>query len=425
MSRSSLYDERIVRLSSPNTVLGMLQRGRGEGFLAVRDLEIDEATELVWRCVVHDPRWDLQVESRAEYYSLLIEELEVDIGRFRAQSCPKPFDDVDQRLVVDVLGELAKRGHDLAAEVLLTHVNPSGQWDDAVYQLSLIPQSNFLDQLVVELEANFGEEDRVAIVARWSDEIAWDELAPNRSWVRDGLSTSEVRVQSRGRAPELPDVAEGAEVLLAYPWPPVLPKRLVHRLTNMLREGELELLLEAVKQPGIAQWVAFNVLGRLNHPGAIDVAAVILEADKSGPSRRGAFRYIESLDPEHTLPLARSWYSTNDGRSTAAQRILARHSEPEDAPLLVDQLKHAWEVRDFYSLCSYAEALKLHPADVPWDLCAEIFEQTEYSYSRGVVAETLAAADRARFIDQYGTAAAFDCNSRVVDLVAIDRRAKK
>ncbi len=417
MTRSAVDDPRIVRLSPPDSVMGLLQRGRGEGFLAAKSMAGDEARDLVWRCVVHDPRWDLQVESRTAYYALLIEELAIDIDRFSAGNCPLPFEDVDQRPVVNVLGELATRGHDVAGQVLLSHVAEGEQWDDAIYQLSVIPQSNYLNQLVQVLETRFNEDDREAIVARWSNEIPWGELGSGRMWVQRGLATSQHWAQSRGPAPEFPDMDEGAGVLLAFPWPPVLPKRLVHRLTNMLRKGELELMVEAVNAPGTAQWVAFNALGRLNHPGGIDVAAAILEADESGPSRRGAFRYFNLLESGHTLPLARLWYSLDDGRVVAAEQIFARHAEPSDVPLLVDQLRKAWARRDFYSLCSYAEALKLHPTGVPWGLCAEIFEQSEYSYSRGIVAETLVAANRGMFIERYGTAAAYDCEPQVRDLV--------
>lgn len=416
MNRSALEDERILRLSPPDTALGMLQRGRGEGFLAAKSMSNDEAQDLVWHCVVHDPRWDLQVESRSEYYALLVEELGIDLGRFSARSCPEPFEDVDQRLVVGVLGELATRGHDLAGQVLLTHVAEGDQWDDAVYQLSVIPQEHHLSQLVSVLEARFSQEERAAIVDRWNTEIPWVEIAGDRPWVKQGFVRREEWARSRGKAPELPGMTEDAATLLAYPWPFVLPKRLVHRLTNMLRDGELEMIVEAVKQPSSAQRVAFEVLGRLNNPRGLEVAEAILKADESGPSRMGALRYLDRLESEHTLPLARAWYGLDDGRSVAAEHALTRHAEPADVPLLIDQLRVNWAVRDFYSLCSYADALVRHPADVPWDLCAEIFEQAEYSYSRGVVAKTLITADGARFIEQFGTAAAFDCNSRVSEL---------
>ncbi len=59
-------------LANPDTVLGKLQRGTGAGFLEAIALPSGEAAELIWDCVVYDPRWDQQVESRDRYYADLI-----------------------------------------------------------------------------------------------------------------------------------------------------------------------------------------------------------------------------------------------------------------------------------------------------------------------------------------------------------------
>jgi hypothetical protein len=97
-------------LADPTTVLGKLQRGTGDGFLEVVALPTDEGADLVWACVVRDPRWDQQVESRDRYYADLIAHLDFDPDRLRTQNCPEPPADRDQRLVVGVLAELAADG---------------------------------------------------------------------------------------------------------------------------------------------------------------------------------------------------------------------------------------------------------------------------------------------------------------------------
>lgn len=55
--------------ASPESDLGLLQRGRGSGWLRVADRPDGRA--LLLMCLGSDPRWDHQVESRSDYYATL------------------------------------------------------------------------------------------------------------------------------------------------------------------------------------------------------------------------------------------------------------------------------------------------------------------------------------------------------------------
>jgi len=58
-------------LAHPSSLLGQLQRGRGMGFLAALDAPPTVVAPLLLECIIYDPRWDAQLEQRADYYALL------------------------------------------------------------------------------------------------------------------------------------------------------------------------------------------------------------------------------------------------------------------------------------------------------------------------------------------------------------------
>lgn len=67
--------------AEPKTLLGMLQRGRGEGFQRLLDEAPQRAWALIEGCLRHDPRMDRQVESRSWYYGTLILKAEMPLER--------------------------------------------------------------------------------------------------------------------------------------------------------------------------------------------------------------------------------------------------------------------------------------------------------------------------------------------------------
>jgi hypothetical protein len=48
-----------------NSLKGRLQRGRGQGYLDALSAPSEEARAALLDCIVRDPRWDSQVESRS------------------------------------------------------------------------------------------------------------------------------------------------------------------------------------------------------------------------------------------------------------------------------------------------------------------------------------------------------------------------
>ncbi|MCP5071081.1 MAG: hypothetical protein GY946_31345, partial [bacterium] len=223
----------------------------------------------------------------------------------------------------------------------------------------------------------------MAIVHRWRYEVPWDQIANVRPWVKRAIdSFADGATAKAAELPAPPSMDRSAAELLEHSWSGALPKRLLHRLTVMLRAGERDELIAALEISGGGKRVAFQALARLEDPGGLSVAETILRGDASGPDRSAALRYLQNLSGEHTLRLARSWVGEADGRGVAARGILERHAEASDQPLLASGLAQAWEARDFYALCSFIDALARLSDPGSAELISTIYEEAEYSYAR-------------------------------------------
>src|SRR5271155_2869935 len=116
--------------ASPDSLLGQIQRGRGEGFIRILSTPKGEASRFLMECISNDPRLDSQVEQRAEYYASIAVQVGLDLAPL-AQHL-RDHDDTGQStwntsLAVTALGELAKRRYRNAADILCDYV-AWGQW---------------------------------------------------------------------------------------------------------------------------------------------------------------------------------------------------------------------------------------------------------------------------------------------------------
>lgn len=71
-------------LADPESLLGMLQRGRGKGYLAALEAAPETVWPLLFECVTNDPRLDPEGENREEYYAALIVATGMDVEPFRS-----------------------------------------------------------------------------------------------------------------------------------------------------------------------------------------------------------------------------------------------------------------------------------------------------------------------------------------------------
>lgn len=109
------------------TRVQMLRSGRGDGYRAALSAA---AVDDVIACVVDDPRWDRQVESRDDYYANLLIRLEADVQPIidRISSSGAAAEEATLWLAIGVLAQMARRTHAGAASGLALCVRRGRRW---------------------------------------------------------------------------------------------------------------------------------------------------------------------------------------------------------------------------------------------------------------------------------------------------------
>ncbi|MFJ6215925.1 HEAT repeat domain-containing protein [Streptomyces sp. NPDC092296] len=123
------------------TLLGLLQRGRGDGTLHALAAERPDALAALDACVISDPRRDWQLESRSLYYARLYSELEGSLDGIEAHLF-HPDDGIDTDdsrtgLALAVLGHLAAYGRRDALDLLRRYTACGTNWAWALDELAL------------------------------------------------------------------------------------------------------------------------------------------------------------------------------------------------------------------------------------------------------------------------------------------------
>ncbi|MDH6109067.1 hypothetical protein P3T36_006010 [Kitasatospora sp. MAP12-15] len=123
------------------SLLGLLQRGRGDGQLHALAADRDEAIAALEECVTSDPRADWQVESRSLYYARVYMDLEAPLGGLESHlNHPEDLLDPDESrtgLALAVLGHLAAYGRRDALLLLRQYAASGGNWAWALDELAL------------------------------------------------------------------------------------------------------------------------------------------------------------------------------------------------------------------------------------------------------------------------------------------------
>ncbi|GAA2594409.1 HEAT repeat domain-containing protein [Streptomyces axinellae] len=104
-------------IAPSGTLLGLLQRGRGDGTLHALAAPRAEALAALRHCVLHDPRRDWQIEHRSLYYARLHSELDACLDDIAAHLfdpedllCTPEEAEARTGLALSVLGHLASYG---------------------------------------------------------------------------------------------------------------------------------------------------------------------------------------------------------------------------------------------------------------------------------------------------------------------------
>lgn len=289
--------------ADPDTLLGMLERGRGRGLrLALSEPGADAQ---VARCIQRDVKWELQTEQRGEYFASLVAVLGLPLGELAV-------DLTDPELPYTVWFEtalaLARRGSDSAVQLLHAYLR------DAAPARSV----------------------EVAV------ELIWDEAGPaGRVGLRElalrRLAGDALRnaVDPRPDGPwwcwrDEPAVAVALASRVPAPWAPAPD------LSAVDRAG----LLAVACQPrhSSERRGAFSELSRRGEPTLLDLA--------ERPELRNPFGVVAGLRSPLidlgpvALPRARSWATSDDDflRSLSGD-LLAAHGGASDGQVLLEMFE--------------------------------------------------------------------------------------
>ncbi|WP_316525286.1 HEAT repeat domain-containing protein [Kitasatospora brasiliensis] len=449
------------------SLLGLLQRGRGDGQLHALAADRAEAIAALEECVTRDPRADWQVESRSLYYARIYMELEAPLDGIEdhLHSAEDLVTDDECRtgLALSVLGHLAAYGRRDALLMLREYAATGANWSWALDELALRDDDRGLLLLGTAVLDHFppgpeGDAElrefirnayeprpwrlwaayhpRVAAASEQSPFDLWQRQI-NRSGVTPGWSTGDVLAWADqgelgglgvgaflGRPDAYPEPARGPE---SPTGPDAVDRRAAAAarcLTAVVRPEDRPLLLEAARDglPG-ARRAALRYLVDQRDPAAIELIEAAA-ADVDDRMVRSALELLGRMRGPEVLAHARRWADPATGGADsalgeAAVQLLADAGEPADGPLVVAGLRRWVSVRGVSGtgLGSLVDgAGRLAAADaVP--VLRHIYGEAASSELRGRAARALAATD-VHFPEGPAVECLWDCEESTRELAA-------
>ncbi|MEV1118179.1 hypothetical protein AB0I91_24210 [Actinosynnema sp. NPDC049800] len=290
-----------MRPAPADTLAGMLQRGRGRGaMLATTD---PTSADLVHDCVVHDYRWDWQVDDRAVYLARLVRDLALPLHPITAL-LRDTGDDQTALTLASLLVALGTAGSREAVTAVRDHVRAGPHWIDVLETAAAEWPRAWWDDLAGTARRRLTPDDRRGLLWRSDPWLTW---ARQHAWATRPATD---------RAPGRPG-----------------PHR--DRPT-----GELLALLRDRDVPRAAKTRAlFEIARRGPEPALLDLAEhLVLDT----PVRRpvpGLGRALQPLGPR-AADHARRWSADPDHPlRRIATRVLAAHGDHRDVELMLSTLE--------------------------------------------------------------------------------------
>jgi len=426
----------------PDSLLGQLQRGRGAGFLRALREDASVVRPLLLDCVLHDPRWDRQVETRADYYAALIVHTQLPLdpldAHLRTLAETNLHDPND--LALATLCALAARGYAPAVAIVRAYLDygdsSNGESWDAAFEALMDGARDIVsvDRISGVIDRRFPDDDTLDAAlpspgpGMHTLREPWRSLRAVNPRVDRILSAHERDEEQRERRQEqarlvlaglsAPELLAGVDAGNYY----VTAMALQERVASC----DLDLLLDVAQHGDRWQrFVAFRGLERLARSAAFPALRAFLESSQDEPVvvYNSAIRAIVALPPILTLDLARTWFgfASTDRRHHVARRILEAHATVDDVPRARTALRSSLregsaDWHDYYLMCGMLEILACFPEAGPYPEAEAVFEDVTYAYARIYAAEALDAGDHDRFARGLALECLWDCESRVREI---------
>ncbi|MFJ3090345.1 HEAT repeat domain-containing protein [Streptomyces sp. NPDC086838] len=427
-------------IAPSGTLLGLLQRGRGDGTLHALAAPRSEALAALHHCVLSDPRHDWQVENRSLYYARLYLDLDGGVEEIeRHLSDPEDHLDTDDSrtgLALSVLGHLAAYGRGDALAVLRRYAATGSNWAWALDELALRDDDAGLRSLAEPVLARFADdaEGRAELAATVRDAY---EPRPWRLWADDPRETVGARVRAaseqgsfdrwqRQMRPGGP--RPGWSVRAVFDWARQGLERgsLLHVpaarcLAAVAGPEDRPEIVEAARGgPDAARCAALHYLAaEVRDPAVLDLIEAAA-TEPRGTVADAAVTAFERMCGEDAVERARRWARRPDALGASAAGVLAGRGGPQDAPAVLGALRDAVrgdgpDAPRLWPLVDGAGRLGIACAA---PVLRHIYRETSSSQLRGRTARALAVTDPS-FATGFAVECLWDCEETTREIAAL------
>ncbi|MGY0487843.1 HEAT repeat domain-containing protein [Streptomyces sp. WG-D5] len=423
-------------IAPSGTLLGLLQRGRGDGTLHALTAPRHEALAALNHCVLSDPRHDWQVENRSLYYARLYLDLHGELEEIeRHLFDPEDLLDTEESrtgLALAVLGHLASYGRQDALELLRRYAAFGGNWAWALDELALRDDDAALRALAEPVLARFPADAGAELAAAVRDAF---EPRPWRLWAEDPRPHVGARVRAAQEAGsfdrwqrQMRPAGPRPEwsVQAVFDWAQegfergaVLYVPAARCLTAVAGpEDHAEIVRAAQDGSDGARCTALRYLADAHDPAVLD----LIEAAVEAPSRvvvDAALDAFERMRSVAVVERARRWALRPDALGAAAGRMLACRGGTKDSELVLACLREAvrGDGPDDPALWPLVDGAGRLGIVCAAPVLRHIYRETASSHLRGRAARALAATDPS-FAAGFAVECLWDCEESTREVAA-------
>ncbi|MFF2202874.1 HEAT repeat domain-containing protein [Streptomyces sp. NPDC058145] len=425
-------------IAPSGTLLGLLQRGRGDGTLHALTAPRAEALAALNHCVLRDPRHDWQVENRSLYYARLYLDLHGELDAVEAHlfGAEDVLDTEESRtgLALAVLGHLASYGRRDALELLRRYAAHGSNWAWALDELALRDDDAGLRALAAPVLARFATdpEGEAELAAAVRDAF---EPRPWRLWAEDPRASIATRVRAaqetgcfdrwqRQMRPTGP--RPGWSVRAVFEWAQQGIERGAALHVPAARclvavagpDDRPEILQAARTGTDGARCTALRYLADSNDPDALALIEAAV-ADGTSVVVEAAVDAFERMRSIAAVQRARGWAQRPDVLGAAAGRMLACLGGAQDSDLVLGALREAvrGEGPDAPTLWTLVDGTGRLGIACAAPVLRHVYRETASSHLRGRAARALAATDPS-FATGFAVECLWDCEETTREIAA-------
>ncbi|MGW0121677.1 HEAT repeat domain-containing protein [Streptomyces sp. NPDC003327] len=425
-------------IAPSGTLLGLLQRGRGDGTLHALAAPRAEALAALNHCVLDDPRHDWQVENRSLYYARLYLDLhggldEIEGHLFAAED---HLDTEESRtgLALAVLGHLASYGRQDALHLLRRYAATGSNWAWALDELALRDDDAGLRALAEPVLARFpaGAEGDAELARVVRDAF---EPRPWRLWAEDQRDAVGARVRAaqehgsfdrwqRQMRPAGPRPGWSVRAVLdwaqeGYERGAALDGPAARCLTAVAGpEDRAEILAAARHGAEGARGAALHYLAAARDPEILALVTAAADGD-SRHVAEAAVAAFRRLCGETAVTGARAWIRRTDALGAAAAEVLACRGTAQDAGLVLAALRGTVRAEgpDAPALGPLVDGAGRLGIACAAPVLRHVYRETASSQLRGRAARALAATDP-DFARGFAVECLWDCEETTREIAA-------